>query len=312
MRMKDTDYLDAPYNSGKDALGLYLDSISKNPLLSAEEEVELARIIEAGVFASQILAGTQTSATDYTDDELRQLVDDSEQAKQRFINANLRLVVSVARKFGRGNMPLIDLIQEGNTGLIRAVEKFDYTKGFKFSTYATWWVRQAIGRGLATQGRIVKLPVHISEQITQMSTARRNLENELGRSVTLSEVAERMGVPVKKLQDLVGISRDHVSLDAPLEEGGETSMGDLMPQENAPAPDDMLLDSQTRAQLESALNKLDERSADIVRRRYGLHDGTPAKLQDIGAAWGITSERVRQLERAALGSLRQDCAMLVA
>ncbi|MDR0836818.1 MAG: sigma-70 family RNA polymerase sigma factor [Propionibacteriaceae bacterium] len=305
------DYLDAQYDSGKDALGHYLDTISKNPLLSAEEEVELARTIEAGVFASEILAGTQTSDAAYTENELRELVAQSEQAKQRFINANLRLVVSIARKYGRSNLPMIDLIQEGNTGLIRAVEKFDYTKGFKFSTYATWWVRQAIGRGLATQGRIVKLPVHVSEQINQMATARRNLENKLGRSATLAEVAEQMGVPLSKLQDLVGISRDHVSLDAPLEEGGDTSMGDLMPQTHAPSPDDMVLDAQAREQLERALQKLDDRSADIVRRRYGLNDGSPAKLQDIAAAWKISAERVRQLERAALGNLRNNCTALV-
>ena len=167
-RTRSTDGID-----GKDAVGLYLDAIAKTPLLSAEEEVQLARAIEAGLFAREILDGNETTSTDATREELEQLVELGDQAMQRFIKANLRLVVSVARKYGRAQMPLLDLVQEGNTGLIRAVEKFDYTKGFKFSTYATWWVRQAISRGIAQQGRIVRLPVHVAEQVNQVSAVRR-------------------------------------------------------------------------------------------------------------------------------------------
>ena len=298
-RVRSTEGID-----GKDAVGLYLDEIARTPLLSAEEEVELARTIEAGLYAQEVLDGGQTSRVKASDEELAGLVAAGHEAMQRFVKANLRLVVSVARKYGRSQMPLLDLVQEGNTGLIRAVEKFDYTKGFKFSTYATWWVRQSISRGIAQQGRIVRLPVHVAEQINQVSAVRRTLERRLGRDPETSEIAEELGLEEDRVIELIRYSRDHVSLDAPVEEDGDTALGDLIARETAPGPDEVVLDAQDLARLEELLSTLDARSADVVRRRYGLLDGRQAKLADIGAVWGITAERVRQIERHALETLR--------
>ena len=295
---------------GKDAVGLYLDGIAKTPLLTAEEEVMLARDIEAGLFAQAVLDGTVTAtdrgtgAVRATQDELRELARIGEQALDRFITANLRLVVSVARRYGRAQMPLLDLVQEGNTGLIRAVEKFDYCKGFKFSTYATWWVRQSISRGIAQQGRIVRLPVHVAEQINQISAVRRVLERKLGREPDVAEIAEELGHPVQTVVDLLRLSRDHVSLDAPVEEDGDTALGDLLARDTSPGPDELVMDAVDRQRLDQMLDSLDDRSADVVRRRYGLIDGRQAKLADIAAVWGITAERVRQIERSAIAKLR--------
>ena len=297
---------------GKDAVGLYLDGIAKTPLLTAAEEVELSRLIESGRYARAILDGELSPAdaklhsVKATPEELRQLADEGTAAMQRFITANLRLVVSVARKYGRSQMPLLDLVQEGNTGLIRAVEKFDYTKGFKFSTYATWWVRQSISRGIAQQGRIVRLPVHVAEQVNQVSAVRRTLERQLGREPDIAEIAEELAIGVDAIVDLLRLARDHVSLDAPIEQDGDTALGDLLARETAPGPDEMVLDAEDRARLEGMLSSLDERSADVVRRRYGLLDGRQAKLSDIAAVWGITAERVRQIERHAISKLRSD------
>ena len=298
-RVRSTEGID-----GKDAVGLYLDEIARTPLLSAEDEVELARTIEAGLYAQEVLDGGVTSRVRASQEELTALAMAGQEAMQRFVKANLRLVVSVARKYGRSQMPLLDLVQEGNTGLIRAVEKFDYTKGFKFSTYATWWVRQSISRGIAQQGRIVRLPVHVAEQINQVSAVRRTLERRLGRDPETLEIAEELGLEEERVIELIRYSRDHVSLDAPVEEDGDTALGDLIARETAPGPDEVVLDAQDLARLDELLSTLDERSADVVRRRYGLLDGRQAKLADIGAVWGITAERVRQIERHALETLR--------
>lgn len=296
---------------GKDSVGLYLDGIAKTPLLTAEEEVMLAREIEAGLYAEAILDGTLTTkerggrkAVKATQEELEEIVEQGRAAMKRFVTANLRLVVSVARKYGRSQMPLLDLVQEGNTGLIRAVEKFDYTKGFKFSTYATWWVRQSISRGIAQQSRIVRLPVHVAEQINQVSATRRNLERKLGREPEVIEIAEELGLEEERIVELLRLARDHVSLDAPVEEDGDTALGDLLARDTTPGPDEVVLDAEDRARLDHMLDSLDERSADVVRRRYGLLDGRQAKLADIASVWGITAERVRQIERQAIAKLR--------
>lgn len=295
---------------GRDSVGLYLDEIARTPLLDAAREVELAKTIEAGLYAQSLLdegrvgrakGGAPSRATR---EELEFLAEEGRKAVDEFISANLRLVVSIARKYGRSAMPMLDLIQEGNTGLIRAVEKFDYAKGYKFSTYATWWVRQSITRGIAQQARVVRLPVHVVEEINQISGARRTLERQLGREVEASEIAEELDMELDRVIDLLRWSRDHISLDTPVDEDGDTSLGDLMAQETAPGPDTTVLDVEARDRLNALVEHLDPRSADIIRSRYGLVDGCQHKLADIGSKHGISAERVRQLEREALAKLR--------
>jgi len=295
---------------GRDSVGMYLDEIARTPLLDAVTEVELSKAIEAGMLARQLLdegrvGRKKGGAPRYaTQDELEWLVDEGERAIQRFIEANLRLVVSIARKYGRSQMPMLDLVQEGNTGLIRAVEKFDYRKGFKFSTYATWWVRQAITRGIAQQARVVRLPVHVVEELNQVGAARRTLERQLGRDPEPEEIAEELDLDVDRVLDLMSWGREHVSLDTPVDENGDTSLGDLIAQETAPGPDSTFLDVESRDRLGHLVESLDDRAADIIRSRYGLVDGRQHKLADIGAKHGISAERVRQLEREALQKLR--------
>jgi len=296
---------------GRDSVGLYLDEIARTPLLDAAAEVELSKTIEAGLYAEQLLAegrigrrkgGAPMTATEA---ELEWLAEEGRKAVTQFINANLRLVVSIARKYGRAQMPMLDLIQEGNTGLIRAVEKFDYTNGYKFSTYATWWVRQAITRGIAQQARVVRLPVHVVEELNQVGGARRTLERQLGREPEPEEIAAELGMDIDRVLDLIAWGRDHVSLDTPVDEDGDTSLGDLMAQETSPGPDDTVLDVESRERLDALVGQLDDRAADIIRARYGLLDGRQHKLADIGARHGISAERVRQLEREALQKLRR-------
>ncbi len=295
---------------GRDSVGLYLDEIARTPLLDAATEVELSKTIEAGLLAEALLAEGRVGRRKggapgfATQAELEWLVAEGQAAIQQFINANLRLVVSIARKYGRSAMPMLDLIQEGNTGLIRAVEKFDYAKGYKFSTYATWWVRQAITRGIAQQARVVRLPVHVVEELNQVAGARRLLERQLGRDPDPEEISTELDMDIDRVLDLLSWGRDHVSLDTPIDEDGDTSLGDLIAQESTPGPDLTVLDTESRNRLAQLVDLLDERSADIVRSRYGLVDGRQHKLADIGARHGISAERVRQLEREAINRLR--------
>ncbi len=312
MATRRTSTIDARDGSieGRDSVGLYLDEIARTPLLDAATEVELSKSIEAGLFAQHLLDTGRVARAKggapmrSTREELEWLVEDGERAIQRFIQANLRLVVSIARKYGRSAMPMLDLVQEGNTGLIRAVEKFDYAKGFKFSTYATWWVRQAITRGIAQQARVVRLPVHVVEELNQIGSARRTLERQLGRDPEPEEIAVELDMTLERVLDLINWGRDHVSLDTPVDDDGDTSLGDLVAREGSPGPDVTLLDVESRARLAGLVDQLGEREADIIRSRFGLLDGRTHKLADIGARHGISAERVRQLEREALARLR--------
>jgi len=281
----------------------YLKQIGKVPLLNAEMEVELAKRIEAGLFSEEKLAkGGKISGKLL--EELEWIAEDGRRAKNHLLEANLRLVVSLAKRYTGRGMLFLDLIQEGNLGLIRAVEKFDYTKGYKFSTYATWWVRQAITRGIAQQARVVRLPVHVVEELNQVGGARRTLERQLGRTPEPAEIAEELGMTLDRVLDLMAWGREHVSLDSPVDEDGDTSLGDLMAQETSPGPDMNVIDVEARERLNRLVDTLDERAADIIRSRYGLVDGRQHKLADIGLKHGISAERVRQLEREALQKLR--------
>jgi RNA polymerase sigma factor (sigma-70 family) len=296
---------------GRDSVGLYLDEIARTPLLDAITEVELSKAIEAGLFAAKLLeegrVGRRKGGAPgfATQAELEWLVEEGERAMQRFINANLRLVVSIARKYGRSAMPMLDLIQEGNTGLIRAVEKFDYAKGYKFSTYATWWVRQAITRGIAQQARVVRLPVHVVEELNQVSSARRTLERQFGREPEPAEIATELGMDIDRVLDLMSWGRDHVSLDTPLDVDGDTSLGDLIAQESAPGPDLTVLDGEARDRLNSLVDHLDDRSAGIMRARHGLEAGREHSLTEVASRFSLSRERIRQLEIQALGRLRE-------
>jgi len=296
---------------GKDSVGMYLAEIARTPLLDAAREVELSKTVEAGLLARHLLAEgrvgrRQGGAPKFaTEEELTWLAEQGDLAVQEFIQANLRLVVSIARKYGRSAMPMLDLVQEGNTGLIRAVEKFDYAKGFKFSTYATWWVRQAITRGIAQQARVVRLPVHVVEELNQVTAARRNLERQLGYDPEPQEIALELDMDIDRVIDLMAWGRDHVSLDSPVDEDGDTSLGALIARETSPGPDFAVLDDESRQLIAGLVDHLGEREADIVRARYGLLDGRQQKLADIGKRHGISAERVRQLEREALATLRR-------
>ena len=301
----------ASSTEGKDSVGMYLAEIARTPLLDAAREVELSKTVEAGLFARHLLAegrvgrrkgGAPKSATE---DELIWLAEQGDLAVQEFIQANLRLVVSIARKYGRSAMPMLDLVQEGNTGLIRAVEKFDYAKGFKFSTYATWWVRQAITRGIAQQARVVRLPVHVVEELNQVTAARRNLERQLGYDPEPQEIALELDMDIDRVIDLMAWGRDHVSLDSPVDEDGDTSLGDLIARETTPGPDFAVLDGESRKLISTLVDHLGEREAYILRARDVLLDGRQQKLADIGKRHGISAERVRQLEREALATLRR-------
>ncbi len=262
--------------STEDPVRMYLKEIGNVPLLSTEEEVELAKRVEAG----------------------------DEAAKKQLIEANLRLVVSIAKKYvGRG-MPFLDLIQEGNMGLMKAVDKFDYAKGFKFSTYATWWIRQAITRGIADTGRTIRVPVHMVETINKTLRMTRTLLQELGREPTPEEVAERLNVPVSRVREVLKISRDPVSLDTPIGEEDDSHLGDFIEDDSALSPADSATFSMLREELETALESLTDRERQVVQLRFGLIDGRARTLEEVGKEFNVTRERIRQIEAKALRKLR--------
>ncbi|GAB3218843.1 sigma-70 family RNA polymerase sigma factor [Glycomyces halotolerans] len=288
----------------RDLVGVYLHEISKTPLLDAAAEVELAKAVEAGLFAKHLLAEGKTFAG-AGEKELKRLVEDGARAKEQFIKANLRLVVSIARRYVRSGMPMLDLIQEGNTGLVRAVEKFDYQRGFKFSTYATWWIRQAISRAIAQQERTVRLPVHLVEDVNRMRNVTRQLTRELGGDPEPDQVAKALGVTVERVNELIRWSQDTVSLDTPIGDDGDTNLGDLVADSDEPSPEDVVLAGMERQRIEMMLNHLDERSAGIVKARYGLEDGREHSLTEVAHRFHLSRERIRQLEIQALARLKE-------
>jgi RNA polymerase sigma factor (sigma-70 family) len=288
----------------RDLVGVYLHEISRTPLLDAAAEVVLAKAVEAGLYAEHLLDGGSLPSG-LSREDLERLVAEGEQAKDQFIRANLRLVVSIARRYVRSGMPMLDLIQEGNTGLVRAVEKFDYVRGYKFSTYATWWIRQAISRAIAQQERTVRLPVHLVEDVNRMRSAARQYTREHGSDPEPEQLAQALQVPVERVLELIRWSQDTVSLDTPVGDDGDTNLGDLVADTDAPSPEDVVLSMLERQRIEGLLNHLDDRSAGIMRARYGLEDGREHSLTEVATRFSLSRERIRQLEIQALGRLRE-------
>ena len=287
-----------------DLVRVYLNGIGKTALLSAAEEVELAKRVEAGVFAQHMME-TAKKLSPERRSELQALVRDGHVAKNHLLEANLRLVVSLAKRYTGRGMPLLDLIQEGNLGLIRAVEKFDYTKGFKFSTYATWWIRQAITRGMADQSRTIRLPVHLVEQVNKLSRIKRDLHQQLGREATNEELAKESGLAPEKISDLLDHARDPVSLDMPVGAEEDAPLGDFIEDAEATDAESAVISGLLQDDLRRVLATLDEREQAVIRLRYGLEDGQPRTLDQIGKRFGLSRERVRQIEREVMSKLRQ-------
>ncbi|MFF3391254.1 RNA polymerase sigma factor RpoD/SigA [Streptomyces sp. NPDC002669] len=290
----------------RDLVGMYLDEIARTPLLDAAKEVELSQAVEAGVYARQILDGAVDSeAGGATREELEALVVEGERAKDVFIRSNLRLVVAVARRYPRAGLPLLDLIQEGNAGLVRAVEKFDYAKGFKFSTYATWWIRQAITRSIADQSRTIRLPVHLVEELGRIRRVQREFNREHGREPEHTEIAAELDSTPERVGDVLDWARDPVSLNMSVDDEGETQFGDLLEDTSAVSPEQSVLTLLRSEELEDLIGKLDNRTASIIRMRYGIEDGRERTLTEVGKQHGLTRERIRQIEKHALLELKR-------
>ncbi len=291
-----------------DLVGHYLKQIGTTPLLSAQDEVELARRIEAGVYAAELLrqADDADSEPARPRGELEAIAHDGELAKDHMVRANLRLVVSAARKHYRNTgLSFLDVVQEGNLGLIRAVEKFDYTKGFKFSTYAMWWIRQAIERGRAEKARTIRLPAHVVESISKLTRTERKLQVNLGREPTIDEVAGEADISAERVEELRAIARDVVSLDTPVGDDGSADVGDLIEDNDVLQASDVIEFQALGQEVRSLVDTLAPREALIVSLRYGLSDGRQHTLQEVAERVGLTKERVRQLEKLAIAELRE-------
>ncbi len=287
-----------------DLVRIYLREIGKVPLLTAHDEVELAKAIEAGLFAQEMLqGGCKVVGAGANGAELAMIAELGDRARQRLIEANLRLVVSIAKRYiGRG-LVFLDLIQEGNLGLIRAVEKFDYTKGYKFSTYATWWIRQAITRAIADQARTIRIPVHMVETINKMARIQRQLHQDLGREPTPHEVAAEMGIPIDRVAEIQRIAQEPVSLQAPIGEE-DSDLGDFIEDADAVVPVEAAAFMMLQDQLDRVLDTLSPREQRIIQLRFGLIDGHPRTLEEVGKDFGVTRERIRQIESKTLVKLR--------
>jgi RNA polymerase primary sigma factor len=282
----------------------YLKQIGKVPLLNAEQEVELAKRIEAGLFAEEKLALERTTLEFQVLDDLEWIAEDGRRGKNHLLEANLRLVVSLAKRYTGRGMLFLDLIQEGNLGLIRAVEKFDYTKGYKFSTYATWWIRQAITRAMADQARTIRIPVHMVEVINKLARVQRQMLQDLGREPTPEELAKELDMTPEKVVEVQKYGREPISLHTPLGEDGDSEFGDLIEDSEAIVPADAVSFTLLQEQLHSVLDTLSEREAGVVSMRFGLTDGQPKTLDEIGKVYGVTRERIRQIESKTMSKLR--------
>ena len=296
--------VDNPLSDGDDTISLYLREIGSIPLLTGEDERGLARCYEDGRASQEAL---DAGAVDFEPSErarLEALVFKGMLARERLIQANSRLVVHIAKKYTNNGVPFMDLIQEGNLGLIRAVEKFDWKRGFKFSTYATWWIRQAITRALADQARTIRVPVHMSEQISKLMAITRRLEQELGRDPTIEEIASEMDIPPKRVERIREIAQRPLSLEMKVGEENDSELGDFLPDEDTPAPTDYAGRELLREEIEQVLDSLTEREAAVLELRYGLSGGKPHTLEEVGEKFGVTRERIRQIETKAIRRLR--------
>jgi len=296
---------DAELTASVDPVRAYLKQIGRVALLNAQREVELAKRIEAGLYAAERLSeATDGSGGSQVRRDLRWIVRDGQRAKDNLVEANLRLVVSIAKRYTGRGMPFLDLIQEGNIGLIRAVEKFDYARGYKFSTYATWWIRQAVSRAMADQARTIRIPVHMVEVINQLRSIRGQLIVALGREPTPQELAHTMAVTPQKVLEIQQYMREPISLDQTIGDEGDSELGDFIEDSEAVDALDAAAFGLLQVQLQSVLATLNEREAGVVRLRFGLTDGRPRTLDEIGRVYGVTRERIRQIEARSMAKLR--------
>jgi len=298
-KIREKDKNDLAQIDADDSVGLYLKEVGRVPLLTAEQEVSLSKRIERGRKAREAMAGGDSDRA-----SLRLFIEDGWAAREHLITANSRLVISVAKKYmGRG-VPFLDLIQEGNIGLIRAAKKFDYRRGHKFSTYATWWIRQAVTRAIADQGRTIRVPVHMGDQINRLLRTSHQLTQMFGRDPTTEELAESLGVTPKKVENMIQVARRPISLETPTDEEEDSILSDFIQDNDSPAPTDIVTHSLLREQLRDVLHSLPPREVRILQLRYGLHDGQSYTLEEVGRKMGVTRERVRQIEAQALSRLR--------
>jgi RNA polymerase primary sigma factor len=293
-------------SASADLVRVYLREIGRVALLTAADEVDLAKRVEAGVFAAERLEQLERDGS--LDGELRRdllaVVGDGQRAKQRLIESNLRLVVSIAKRYAGRGLPFLDLIQEGNLGLIRAVEKFDYTRGFKFSTYASWWIRQAVSRAVADQARTIRIPVHMVETVNRILRAQRLLVQSLGRDPSAAEIAVQVDMPAERVEEIKRLAMEPVSLHSPVGEEEGSELGDLIEDSESVPPAELVSAGLLASHVEAVLTHLGDREREVVRMRYGLTDGEPRTLEEVGRAFGVTRERVRQIEAKSLAKLR--------
>ena len=298
-RREDRDY--------EDLVRLYLEDVGRHDLLTKDDEIRLAQAIEAGVEARNQLETTKR-LTPTQRRTLRRAIRHGEEAHRQFVNSNLRLVVSIAKKYQSSGLPLLDIVQEGNLGLIHAVDKFDWRKGFKFSTYATWWIRQAIQRGIANSARVIRLPVHAGDMLTALLKLRAQLEGSLGRTPTLAELAGEAELPLEKVVEVLRYAVDTVSLDEPVRDDGDAELGDFVEDRNAVAPFDHAATSLLPGEIAKVLSCLDERERTILTLRFGLDGGGERTLEEVAEHFGLTRERIRQIEARAMSKLRHPSA----